>query len=89
MKLAERQHRQAYSLPYGRSAVSLTYFGHTQQSVFACAKIKLMGNRKSTKTAKDGCGAARRWFKGNMHCHSYWSDGRAFPDQAIRDYRSW
>ena len=28
-----------------------------------------------------------RWFKGNLHCHSYWSDGRAFPDQAIRDYR--
>ena len=27
------------------------------------------------------------WFKGNLHCHSYWSDGRAFPDQAIRDYR--
>ena len=28
-----------------------------------------------------------RWFKGNLHCHSYWSDGRAFPDQAIHDYR--
>ena len=27
------------------------------------------------------------WFKGNLHCHSYWSDGRAFPDQAICDYR--
>ena len=27
------------------------------------------------------------WFKGNLHCHSYWSDGRAFPDQAIREYR--
>ena len=28
-----------------------------------------------------------RWFKGNLHCHSYWSDGLAFPDQAVRDYR--
>lgn len=27
------------------------------------------------------------WFKGNLHYHSYWSDGRAFPDQAFRDYR--
>ncbi|MBR0506466.1 MAG: hypothetical protein IJJ84_13775, partial [Kiritimatiellae bacterium] len=29
----------------------------------------------------------KRWYKGNMHCHTYWSDGRAFPDQAIREYR--
>lgn len=27
------------------------------------------------------------WYKGNLHCHTYWSDGRAFPDQAIREYR--
>lgn len=32
-------------------------------------------------------GETMRWFKGNLHCHSYWSDGRAFPDQAVRDYR--
>jgi hypothetical protein len=29
----------------------------------------------------------RRWFKGNLHCHTYWSDGRAFPDQVVRSYR--
>ena len=29
-------------------------------------------------------GGKKRWYKGNMHCHTYWSDGRAFPDQAIR-----
>ena len=29
----------------------------------------------------------KKWYKGNMHCHTYWSDGRAFPDQAIRSYR--
>ena len=29
----------------------------------------------------------KRWYKGNLHCHTYWSDGRAFPDQAIRSYR--
>ena len=32
-------------------------------------------------------GGKKRWYKGNMHCHTYWSDGRAFPDQAIRSYR--
>ena len=32
-------------------------------------------------------GGRKRWYKGNMHCHTYWSDGRAFPDQAVRSYR--
>ena len=32
-------------------------------------------------------GGKRRWFKGNLHCHTYWSDGRAFPDQAVKSYR--
>lgn len=27
------------------------------------------------------------WFKGQLHAHSYWSDGRGFPEQAIRAYR--
>ena len=30
--------------------------------------------------------AARRWYKGMLHCHSYWSDGRAFPEQAAKAY---
>ena len=34
-----------------------------------------------------GDGKKKRWYKGNLHCHTYWSDGRAFPDQAIRSYR--
>ena len=37
------------------------------------------------------CGLAvagrKKWYKGNLHCHTYWSDGRAFPDQAIASYR--
>jgi len=28
-----------------------------------------------------------RWFRGQLHAHSYWSDGRAFPEQAIAAYR--
>ena len=36
---------------------------------------------------KAPAGGGKRWYKGNMHCHTYWSDGRAFPDQAIRSYR--
>lgn len=33
----------------------------------------------------DGNGA--RWFRGNLHMHTYWSDGRAFPEQAVDIYK--
>lgn len=23
---------------------------------------------------------SRRWYKGNLHAHSYWSDGHDFPE---------
>ncbi len=28
-----------------------------------------------------------QWFRGQLHAHSYWSDGRAFPEQAIDAYK--
>ena len=28
----------------------------------------------------------KRWYKGMLHCHSYWSDGRAFPEQSAKAY---
>jgi len=30
--------------------------------------------------------SGRRWYKGMLHCHCYWSDGRAFPEQAAQAY---
>lgn len=29
----------------------------------------------------------KRFYRGQFHTHTYWSDGRAFPEQAIRFYR--
>ena len=29
-----------------------------------------------------------RWWKGNLHCHTFWSDGKAFPDEAVAWYKS-
>ena len=29
---------------------------------------------------------AKRWYKGMLHCHTYWSDGRAFPEHAAQAY---
>ena len=31
--------------------------------------------------------AAPNWYKGNMHTHTLWSDGQAFPEQAVDDYQ--
>ena len=31
---------------------------------------------------------AKRWYKGNLHMHSFWSDGRAAPEEAIKLYKS-
>jgi len=28
-----------------------------------------------------------QWFRGQLHAHSYWSDGRAFPEQVIAAYK--
>ena len=32
--------------------------------------------------------AARRWYRGVLHCHTLWSNGRAFPEEAVEWYRS-
>ncbi len=33
-------------------------------------------------------GGQSRWYKGNLHMHTFWSDGRAFPEEAVEWYRS-
>lgn len=42
-----------------------------------------MGTVPGVATA---AGDAKRWYKGMLHCHSYWSDGRAFPEQSVQAY---
>ena len=32
--------------------------------------------------------AAPRWWRGNLHTHTFWSDGRAFPEEAVAWYKS-
>jgi len=29
-----------------------------------------------------------RWYRGNLHMHTYWSDGRVFPEQAVDIYKN-
>ena len=30
----------------------------------------------------------KRWYKGNLHTHTVWSDGKAFPEEAVAWYKS-
>ena len=29
-----------------------------------------------------------KWWKGNLHSHTFWSDGKGFPEEAVEWYRS-
>jgi hexosaminidase len=33
------------------------------------------------------CGAESQWYKGNTHTHTFWSDGKEFPETAAARYR--
>ena len=33
-------------------------------------------------------GGRKRWYKGNLHTHTVWSDGKAFPEEAVAWYKS-
>jgi hypothetical protein len=33
------------------------------------------------------CADAPQWYKGNLHTHSYWSDGDQFPEVILQGYR--
>ena len=37
---------------------------------------------------KIGVSKSKRWWKGNLHTHTFWSDGKAFPEEAIIWYKS-
>ena len=46
-----------------------------------------MGMWAGCSTAGAGAREGGRWYRGNLHMHTYWSDGRALPEQAIDTYK--
>jgi hypothetical protein len=34
------------------------------------------------------CGPSPHWYKGNLHTHSYWSDGNQFPEVILKRYKN-
>ena len=49
--------------------------------------VALAGCRSAPRAAGSE-GGAPRWWRGNLHMHTYWSDGRAFPEQAVDLYKN-
>ena len=42
------------------------------------------GRGMAASRASDG----KRWYRGMLHMHTHWSDGRALPEQAVAAYRN-
>lgn len=47
--------------------------------------LGLLAGGRMARSEPAGGGA--RWYRGNLHMHTYWSDGRAFPEQAVDIYK--
>lgn len=40
-----------------------------------------------TESGKRTSAGAARWWRGNLHTHTFWSDGLAFPEEAVAWYK--
>ena len=48
----------------------------------------LAGGCRAASPAADGPAASLRWFRGNTHAHTLWSDGDHFPEMVADWYRA-
>ena len=55
--------------------------------VLSSAAFALLQGCTTGSGAGKGNGA-KRWYKGNLHTHTFWSDGKAFPEEAVAWYKS-
>jgi hypothetical protein len=59
--------------------------------VLGCGGLGLLAGPRAARAATGGTAGASGggfWFRGNLHMHSYWSDGRIFPEQAVDIYKN-
>lgn len=51
--------------------------------------LGLLSGCRSVQGARDASTAREmRWWRGNLHMHTFWSDGHAFPEQAVDLYKN-
>lgn len=56
------------------------------QSAAAFASLACLGAPQIF--ANPSASKRKRWYKGNLHTHTFWSDGKAFPEVAVEWYKS-
>jgi len=61
---------------------------YTRRNFIKTAAAAAMATAMADRLCADSAAPAKRWYKGNLHMHSFWSDGRAFPEQALNWYKS-
>lgn len=60
----------------------------THASVVAAALLMFAGSQIQAADDAVSAAAAPRWWKGNLHTHTFWSDGDDFPDMVADWYRA-
>ncbi len=66
----------------------LTRTLRTHASVVAAALLMFAGSQIQAADDAVSAAAAPRWWKGNLHTHTFWSDGDDFPDMVADWYRA-
>ncbi|MFM9956230.1 MAG: PHP domain-containing protein, partial [Opitutaceae bacterium] len=56
-------------------------------AVLTAAAAVLAGSFTVTLAAAPAADPAPRWFKGNLHTHSLWSDGNDYPEMIADSYK--
>ena len=51
-----------------------------------CASSLALAAMGTMPSVAGAANVGKRWYKGMLHCHCYWSDGRAFPEQGAKAY---
>ena len=60
----------------------------THAAVVAAALLVFAGSQIQAADDALSAAAAPRWWKGNLHTHTFWSDGDDFPDMVADWYRA-
>ena len=55
-----------------------------KQFIGTALAVGVCGRGMAASRASNG----KRWYRGMLHMHTHWSDGRALPEQAVAAYRN-
>jgi hypothetical protein len=76
-------------LHYGALGIKLHHFNTNKTLTMNCLNLIIL----IFVVTAAGCSeqetlSTKTWFKGNLHTHSYWSDGDEFPEVIMDWYKS-